>query len=240
MPILLVFFTISYTVSLADDGKKDLLWQKASQVASENWNLIPGTKHKIKHVTDKKGNEKSHKEVIVRYYLGDNDLIVTELVSASKNGEKVDTTNKYVRDTMEDEILPTNKSLFHNNEPGNPIISRTNKTIEINGHICIGFDFIYNSVENGEEFQINGTAWLDEISGAPLRVEKSLTSLPIMVKSMTLIEDYSYDSNGDWYMIKETVASDVSLVLIKRHMLLENLYYDYWRYHDLENQPKEN
>jgi len=41
-------------------------------------------------------------------------------------------------------------------------------------------------------------------------------------------------------MIKETVASDVSLVLIKRHMLLENLYYDYWRYHDLENQPKEN
>lgn len=115
-------FLFFFCVISANDAKQDTLWQKAAQIAVANWNLIPGKMHKIKHVTDKKGREKGHKEVIIRYFLTDGNQIGSELIQATINGKNADTKNKYVNDTMEEVRLPVNRSLFHNNDEGNPVV----------------------------------------------------------------------------------------------------------------------
>ncbi len=209
------------------------LWEKAMEIAAENWNWIP----RLTTTTSETKNLKSQElegstELVVKHNLYEG-IIINELVTSSINGqeESLEEASKRYIEILQRDNTPTRSGMFFH-VPGEEFTLKNNgKDKQISGFDCIGFDFSYRDEESKKKS--SGTVWLDKKSGAPILKEFSPDKNPRFVTGIDMIMHYHYNpDNGEWYA--KTVDSNVHISAMGRKMISNTTvsYSEHWRYHN--------
>ncbi len=222
--IIILVFIISY---VAADIAVDALWQKAQQIASDNWNLVPGRIEKEKKIFKKNGDIKVNKEVSINCSLIDNEITV-QLIQARDGEKELTEDNKYVQREIKADYVPDNHSIFHNNDQYNVTFENTHETVDLDGKKCLIYQLEFTMLEEGKEVDYTGILWLDADSGIPYKLEQSCKKLPPTVKSFKETTHYTINQNGYWIKLSKITLMDVTVLFIKLKMEIKYDYSDYW------------
>lgn len=230
---LILEISITSSILEAEPTEVDSLWQKAAKIAEKNWNLVPGYTIRIDRLLNKDGEVESVTEVWVKHTLKDSLTIENTIIKALVDSQEVseEKYSQFAQYTSQD-MRPENKSLFHNTSPDNPLVTRTEELREIDGRLCVGYEYEYTleDSENGSMTQA-GMIWIDRETGAPMYLEFEAGVLPKMVKSMEGFALYSFDTTDEtWYAVKTVTNMEIKLLFVTRRMQSEIQYKDYWEY----------
>lgn len=225
--------SITISGSTAELTGADSLWQKAVDIAEKNWTLVPGYTIRIDRMLDKDDEVESVTEVWVKHSLTDSLTIENTIVKAFLDSQQVseEEYDQFMQFAGQD-MMPENKSLFHNTPPDNPLITKTQEQQEIKGRPCIGYKYEYR-LEDDEYGTISqsGMIWIDKETGAPMYLEFVADGLPRMIKKMDGFALYSFDPTTETWWLEKTVTNmEIKLLFVTRKTQSEVQYKDYWEY----------
>lgn len=231
----LPFLGAAWMASSASD--MDPLWQKAMEIASMNDKWVPGYVIHNEAVYSKLGirfeNTETH-SVLRKLQDGKVELTFLKVV---QNGR--DITRQFKKEIGEKMILEEEEYRvehpFRGSSPSNVQYRRMNKKRIINRKSCILYEFTYKN----EQGTWQGTAWLEEKTGAPLLVQGTLVTVPLKEEWYTisgLETTISFTSNnGDWYPESTIIDSLIEIgedpsELYKSRVKETYEFKDHWKY----------
>ena len=204
----------------ADAGVSAPLWEKAIQISAGNHDQMPRTVQMITEEKDKHGKVKHTEKVLTTFSVGPDGKLLDETVTF-KDGKQVE--NSKEDESEDDEQL----DFWQEELQDNISVTVTDNRREIDGRRCVAHDFVQNS---GKDEKMVGTAWLDEISGAPLEVTFEPSPKPTGVKRMEHTMHYYYDADGQWYPTEMVVNVTASMLFIKKIYHITLSFSEYFRY----------
>ncbi len=211
-------------------GNNDL-WERATAIARENWNLVPGKTVTITETRNLKEDEETTKTEYVISHEPFENLVMNELISSTVDGveQNRDEAMLQYAEPLKRDNTPKQEGMFFT-EPGQGLSIELNGTEEnINGFHCLAFDFAYETNHNNTT-QL-GTLWLDKQSGALIKKEFQVDKNPRFVTDMEITQYYHYDpATGEWY--EEMVDTVINISAMGNELInyTKVIYSDYWRF----------
>ncbi len=230
--VLLSILLLLPSFAYAESGLS--LWEKAREIALENWRLVPGYT-RLEMVTYYTRSEKviQSTDVTVAHVLDEEGEIVNSLVEKESNSEEIDEADqdRMLEGLLNRDMTPKKDSMFLSQDPENPVYEPLNQTKEIKGFLCKAYSFEYESKHEDKPATYTGTAWLDSVTGAPILLTFTIGKMPIMVREFSIDQYYHYDPETNvWYQEKIETTANISLILRRLTNETTTTYWDYWKF----------
>jgi hypothetical protein len=113
-------------------------------------------------------------------------------------------------------------------------IAETNARETINGRTCVRFGYTYpvktEKPSKGKPVMVKGTAWIEDGTGNPVKIEFTNDPLPRGAKSMLTKFHYGSGGNGSWIVERMEFEGSGSFLFIKKRIRGDIALSDYWKY----------
>ncbi len=229
------------------------LWAQAVKIFAANKDLVPGTvRQKIQELEDD-GRVKSESNAEISLSLDSEGKIKSDIVKAAKDGKDVtaeerkkaaEREKKSKKDSKSDpddgESKERSHSVSSSDNPFNPDIqndvrvTETNARETVGGRSCVRFGYSHpvpsEKPSKDKPTLFKGTAWIEESSGNPVKIEYTNDPLPKGAKSMLTTFYYGNGANGSWVVEKMEFAAHGSFLFFKKRIRGDITLGDYWKY----------
>ncbi|RJR26647.1 MAG: hypothetical protein C4574_07040 [Candidatus Latescibacterota bacterium] len=233
------------------------LWTKAVEIYEANKNLVPGTMTQTVEELDGDAAVKSSTVSALRFSPDPaaEQGVATEIVSVVKDGKDVTAEQRKELDKQREKRAKEAKkkadktgershSVSSNDSPFNPDFQKSVAVTErgaretIAGRGCAAFDFTYARTDEenpkAKPYTVKGTAWLDEETGAPLKVESTRDPLPRGAKRMSSTFLYEIRPDGSWVLKEMVFEGAGGILFIKKSFRMKASFADHWLYEEPE------
>jgi hypothetical protein len=208
------------------------LWEKAARyMAHHHW--VPGNIVEHEKTFNLKGKLEEETRVVLALSPGDGNTIRLNLLNAEENGKDVSHRARSVIESHVSLTELTGDSPFTPTEGQTVSAHYNGRHRQLNGRECSGFDFIFNT----GEATIEGTAWLDQITGLPLEVHSRIVTVPFMhddvkITSLSESEYYALTDQGDCLLDRSLTEMDIAVpkLWFKGRVNKVHLCKDHWKY----------
>ena len=113
-------------------------------------------------------------------------------------------------------------------------ITETTARETIGSRSCARFGYTYpvrtEKPSKGKPVMVKGTAWIEEGTGNPVKVEFTNDPLPKGAKSMLTTLHYENGANGSWIVGRMEFEGSGSFLFIKKRIRGDISLGDYWKY----------
>jgi hypothetical protein len=113
-------------------------------------------------------------------------------------------------------------------------VTETNARETVDGRGCVRFGYSYpapsEKPSKGKPTLFKGTAWIEESTGNPVKIEYTNDPLPKGAKSMLTTLHYGNGTNGSWVVERMEFAASGSFLFIKKRIRGDISLGDYWKY----------
>ena len=133
-------------------------------------------------------------------------------------------------------------SISSGDNPFNPEIqndvrvAETNARETIDGRNCVRFGYTYpvptKKPSKGKPALVKGTAWIEESTGNPVKVEFTNDPLPKGAKSMLTTLHYGSGANSSWIVGRMEFEASGSFLFFKKRIHGDIAFSDYWKYEE--------
>ncbi len=172
----------------------------------------------------------------------------TEIVSVVEDGKDVTAEHRKEFDKQRakekkkksGEDDESSQSVSSSDSPFNPdvqtgiVVTETGGRETIGDRSCLAFGFSYaaDDKENpkAKPYTVKGTAWLDEETGAPLKVESTRDPLPRGAKRMSSTFLYETRPDGSWILKEMRFEGAGGFLFIKKSFRMKASFADHWLY----------
>lgn len=221
-----VLQTVSPTIS-----DRDPLWEKAVLVAESNMDWIPGMATMSIRELTLNGKVKNEVRIWIRLRPGDSGQVTSEISQYIENGKDITTEKKQSSQQGDGEgnsqwLQAMEDNPFLPSQQQGVSASRSGEWDSINGYKCIPFIFTWQN--KAGDFHA-GRAWLDEHTGAPVRVVMSPETLPMFVDSMITTVDYEYIERSAWFPTRMSIEGSGGILIFKRAFQMQMNFEEHWR-----------
>ena len=162
---------------------------------------------------------------------------------AAKEKKKKDAEKNAKKSSKGDSGEDSNErshSISSNDNPFNPEIqddvriTETKSRETIDGRSCIRFGYSYpvppEKPSKDKPTFFKGTAWIEESTGNPVKIEYTNDPLPKGAKSMLTTLHYGSGGNGSWIVEKMEFEASGSFLFFKKRIRGDISLGDYWKY----------
>jgi hypothetical protein len=217
---------------------QDPLWQRAMEIATANENWVPGFVVHLEEVYSGLGIRQEKIETHSSLDRHHNREVEATFLKILENGR--DITESFTEEFGKSVVLEEEE--YRIEHPFRSLVqesvrfTKTDRVKKIQGIRCA----IYSVSYEAERGTWKGTAWLDESTGIPKRVEVELVTVPLDEKWYTILDlqvmtTFITDGNGAWYAEEAVVDSEIEFVVretkVYRSRIKETYNFsDYWRY----------
>jgi hypothetical protein len=259
-PSLLLAVTFGFSLSVVLAAGRPLqnvipsLWTKAVAVFETNKNIIPGSMTQTTEELGADGSVKSRTESRFRFSPDgtDKDGIKTKILSVVKDGkdltaerQKEYADQRKKREAQEEKRGPGKNekrtySFSSNDSPFSAEVQKdiqavdTGKRENIGGRGCAVFEFAYlrrdESGAKTKPYTVRGTAWIDEESGHPLRLDSTRDPLPRGAKRLSSSSLYETRPDGSWVLKEILFEGEGGFLFIKKRFRVKAVFGDHWLY----------
>jgi hypothetical protein len=236
---VLILGCLGVSGPLRADESADTLWLRAVRLSDASRNLVPGTMWMRGQELDKHGkpkDEDKYYEARGRLFLGDDGEVEFETVEAIEDGEDVtekvrEKERKEKAEAEENEDEEEESFGMQNYDPFDPESQDRVSLTPVGEQMldtlpAMVYDF--KEVDEEEEKEVSGRAWLDGDSGAPLKVEYTLDPLPRGVKKMLTTIEYAFAPPDSLMVTRVTMRATGGFLFIKKHFKMDMTFDDYW------------
>ena len=153
---------------------------------------------------------------------------------AEKNAKK-DSKGDSDKDSKEN-----SHSISSGDSPFDPEIQKDVRVTEtgaletIDGRSCVRFGYTYpvrtEKPSKGKPVMVKGTAWIEDGTGNPVKIEFTNDPLPRGAKSMLTKFHYGSGGNGSWIVERMEFEGSGSFLFIKKRIRGDISLGDYWKY----------
>jgi len=159
---------------------------------------------------------------------------------AEKNTKK-DSKGDSDKDSKENShSISSGDSPFDPEIQNNVRITEANARETIGSRSCARFGYTYpvpaEKPSKGKPTMVKGTAWIEESTGNPVKVEFTNDPLPKGAKSMLTTLHYGSGANGSWIVGRMEFAASGSFLFLKKRIRGDIALSDYWKY--IEPSPQ--
>ncbi len=205
----------------------DVLWGMATAIARENEDWVAGLVELSVEEFTIKGVLKSSRAVSYRLLPAEDGEIESRLVRYVEDGQDV---TEQKQDTDQSQgggfLWGIEETPFSPGVSEGLVVRRNGEHAEVAGKSCAVFVFEFNSRE--DEIMV-GTAWLDEVSGAPLKMEIGPKDLPRFVHELSSTVYYDHWSPKQWYPSRVSIEATGGMLLFKRAFKMEMVLSEHWQ-----------
>jgi hypothetical protein len=229
MKNLFLSLVIICLVSLWADNIEDPLWQKAEQIASENWNWVPGVLEVEISALTEDGDEMMTSSLMFSYE-NEDGAIAAYYDGGKRNDSLIPENDQMVQQFLAQDMTPQKQSLFFENQDWELQVTNTGRSEKKNKCLCTVFEYTCQQPgENGQKIPTSGSVWLDSDSGAPIYNEQTLHPPVDMIEE--IVNKITYDSkNANATPTKMETVTSVNAMGQKAKMLNKIKFKKYWRY----------
>jgi len=138
------------------------------------------------------------------------------------------------------------RSFSSGDSPFNPelqsavLVTETSSRETIDGRLCIRFGYSYptpsEEAPKKKPTMIKGSAWVDEATGRPVKVEFTEDPLPRGAKSMLTTLHYGSGGNGQWILERMEFEGRGAFLFFKKRIRGDIAFSDYWKYVEPSSQ----
>jgi hypothetical protein len=256
MLLLSVFFTfitcrgdetVQTTTAAAAAANPAGLWQKALEIAKKNSDWYPAKISILSEVLDRHDQPYSVTELFFSISLDAAGKMLTHLDRAAKNGKDISEEMRKNLDihNPNDEPAGGGKNSLTISLSDSPFNNERQKFVSYQdsgerqmlfGHTCSRYDFSYQTeiIRKGkrEKLTWTGMAWLEEQSGAPVKLEFSITPLPKRIRSLWTIYLFDLSHSGVWVLKEIRISGQGGFLFIKKS------FRSHTRFSQYQLQPK--
>jgi hypothetical protein len=220
--IIILLFMLPALISLSSEPITDDLWLKAVQFKRNAKDSFPQKSTFIMIMKDKKGEVQTATEIEIKA-TDDNGNLITEIVSATRDDEPLAEDDKALEKLSETDILDDGEGLFFLETSEEQKLERAGEEI-IDGIKYIKyFVDIEKEDEDGNDIDIEGHVWINELTGVPLKSEFELDPHKMMVKSINMINSYELIDESRLCTTETTMDIVVSILFKKMYMTQRTL-----------------
>lgn len=207
------------------------LWEKAVEIFEANQDWEAKKMIFLMELSSAEGKVEKTIESHLRL-LGEKDEEgnpKTELILAYENGKDVTEKRK-----KENRNRRSNHSRGSDMEAASPFdpekqaevtITSAGSMALINSIVSQRFDF-RQKLTDSKKIAV-GTAWLDRITGAPIKVSYTLDPLPMFTESLSVSISYLYEDPATWYPETMEFSGVGGFLFIKKHFKTKMKFIDY-------------
>ncbi len=169
---------------------------------------------------------------------------------AAREQKKKDAGKKAKKDAKSDSDKDSKEdshSISSGDSPFDPEIQKdvcvteTGARETIGSRSCVRFGYTYpvpaKKPSKGKPTMVKGTAWIEESTGNPVKIEFTNDPLPKGAKSMLTKLHYGSGGNGSWILERMEFEGSGSFLFIKKRIRGDISLGDYWKY--VEPSPQE-
>lgn len=113
-------------------------------------------------------------------------------------------------------------------------VTETGARETIDGRTCVRFGYTYpvrtEKPSKGKPALVKGTAWIEDDTGNPVKIEFTNDPLPKGAKSMLTKFHYGSGGNGSWILERMEFEGSGSFLFIKKRIRGDISLGDYWKY----------
>jgi hypothetical protein len=164
-----------------------------------------------------------------------------------KEAEKKKEAEKNAAKDSNEDSKERSHSISSGDSPFNPelqndvTVTETNTRETIDGRSCVRFDYAYpvpgEKPSKKKPAMVKGTAWIEEGTGNPVKLEFTNDPLPKGAKSMLTTMRYGNGENGSWILERMEFEASGSFLFFKKRIRGDIALGDYWKY--VEPSPQE-
>lgn len=246
----------------APEGAVPPLWTRAAAAYEANKNLVPGSMVQLVEELDGDGKVKSRNEARLRFTPGGPDSVTTEILSATEDGKDVTAKEREKlarqqekarkdrakqakadekragekKDGERSHGVSSNDSPFAENAQKDIRVADTGRRETERGRRCAVLEFAYPRRDpddpKAKPFTVKGTAWIDEETGAPLRVDSTRDPLPRGVKRMSSTFLYAPRPDGSLVLSEMRIEGEGGFLFINKRFRMKAAFADHWLYEE--------
>ena len=161
---------------------------------------------------------------------------------AEKNAKKASKSDSDKDSKESSHSISTGDSPFDPEVQNDVRITETNARETIGGRSCVRFGYTYpartEKPSKGKPAMVKGTAWIEEGTGNPVKVEFTNDPLPKGAKSMLTTLHYGNGENGSWILERMEFEASGSFLFIKKRIRGDIALGDYWKYVESDSQKQ--
>ena len=174
-----------------------------------------------------KGDLEGEEHIVLNLSPDRDSRVRVALVSAEENGRNI---ASHIRAEVEGGSA-LGPSPFRPTEGQHVEAWRNGETRIIDGRVCVGFAF---SFETGE-YSLEGVAWLDKEYGLPLEAHAEVVSVPFMeegvrITAYTEVQEYTLTETGDCLLERTRIDMGIAVPGFEGQVRTFNLARKHWRY----------
>ena len=235
----------------ADVGPRAPLWMQAVEIFETNKDLVPGKAiQKIQEIDDH-GRVKSEQTIESSFSLDEAGKIRSNIIRALEDGKDItaEQRKKVVEAEKKDAKRKSDKrshSLSLGNSPfsaerqGDVRVTETTTREMVDGAMCIRFEYSYpeksEDRSKGKPATVTGSAWIEEKTGRPRKLEFTTDPLPKHAKSMSTTVHYGADENGAWVAKRMLFEASGAFLFLDKRIRGDFLFSNYWKYEERQNE----
>jgi hypothetical protein len=234
---------------------KPALWVKAVDIFESNKRLVPGTVSQKIEELDDDGRVKSETDIDVTLALDEAGKIKSEIARATKDGkditaeerkkaaEREKKEEKAAKERAAKREKDSDESSHSFSSDDGPLNAKMQSDVRVtelpvgetvDSVLCVRYQFSYpdkrEGRSKGKPVMVTGTAWLEEGSGRPVKIEYTYDPLPKHVKKMRTVMRYGTHGDDAWVLREMTFEASGSFLFWGKSMRGEFAFNDYWKY----------
>lgn len=202
--------------SLVSEEIQDQLWLKAVAIKKSSLNTYPSKTSYSSVIKNKKGEIEKEEMIIIAHEDIDGQVVNT-LIDAYDNEGKLDKENDSVKTYLNTNVLSDDDGIFQTETSDEFSINRVGEET-IDGKKYMKYLINTLTFEDGKEIKSEGNVWLDLETGAPLKLELDIDPDQMMVKSLTMKNNYSLSQEG--YLQVDKTITDISISIVFKKIFI--------------------
>jgi hypothetical protein len=214
-----------------DTNKMDLLWQNAVKLAGDNRGLIAGRMIVQSVIMDDNGKTNKVNELEIRVNTNKDGYLQPEMTKFIENGKDItEAKKKEINEAKNNHS--GNARIGFSMEDMNPFLPGLQSNITIiritadtDTNISV-YDYI-RTINNNKVKTQTGRAWLDKITGVPIKIIFTIDPLPPFVTRMTNAVFYKTGKKMEWYPDKMVIEGSGGFLFYKVNMVSITQFDDY-------------
>lgn len=212
----------------------DPTWRMAVALARANRDWVPGLVRVRVELLDSSGRPEHSQEVWTRVEMGpEGDLVASQVWFAEDGAVASSDEQRPARGLLRDGQSPAGLpplelfrgSLFDPEVQKDVSASRTGERRDFDGSQCIAFAFSQRKADGISR----GIAWLDEATGAPVKVQVTGGRVPGVVGVRAMTVRYGPVEGGAWCAKEMSIEGVLGFMWMRRSFRIAVVYADHWR-----------
>ncbi len=204
---------LALLVAAALPGGADALWDKAVTFARGSSGWVPSSVSVLLQLLDGKGLVQESWQSWLKLSASDDGSTSLQVVRSVHNGE--DTTEREQQSQRRTGQSPMTRW----DNPLDPAVQGTvtaqarSQGEVVDDKRCVVYDF---TMAKPDKTTLTGTAWLDESTGAPVRIRYSPGRLPRGVAALTTTLRFSRDSGRQGFLQEALIEGAAGILFVQR------------------------